>query len=100
MTLTPSSRIPDCSPPADPGSAAVVAHASESSSGVGIPPTLEQFQRWLETRAHAAHAHYWNGPEGETLAQEVNRCKPFTLQISECRVATSLLMQFKSEQRA
>jgi|GEM_PF-3009204 len=63
-------------------------------------PTLEQFQRWLENRAHEAHAHYWNGPEGETLAQEINRCKPFTLQISECRVATSLLMQFKQEQRA
>lgn len=34
MTLTPSSRIPPCTPPADPGSA-VVAHA-ESSSGAGI----------------------------------------------------------------
>lgn len=100
MTLTPSSRTPACTPPADPGSAAVVAHASESSSGAGIPPTLEQFQRWLENKAHAAHAHYWNGPEGETLSQEINRCKPYTLQISECRVATSLLMQFKQEQGA
>jgi len=60
MTLTPSSRIPDCSPPADPGSAAVVAHAAESSSGVSIPPTLEQFQRWLETLAHEATAAYEN----------------------------------------
>lgn len=33
-------RLPACPPPADPGSAAVVAHASESSSGAGIPPTL------------------------------------------------------------
>lgn len=40
MTLTPSSRIPDCSPPADSGSAAVVAHAAESSSGVSTSPYL------------------------------------------------------------
>lgn len=100
VTHTRARPLTPCTPPADPGSAAVVAHASESSSGAGIPPTLEQFQRWLENKAHAAHAHYWNGPDGETLSQEINRCKPYTLLISECRVATSLLMQFKLEQGA
>lgn len=33
-------RTSPCSPPADPGSAAVVAHAAESSSGACIPLTL------------------------------------------------------------
>lgn len=40
MNRQTSSRLPACPPPADPGSAAVVAHASESSSGAGIPSTL------------------------------------------------------------
>lgn len=60
--------------------------------------TLEDFQRWLETKANEAHALYFQGPEGETLWQEVERCKPVTLLIAECRVATKLLMQFKLEQ--
>lgn len=33
-------RTSPCTPPADPGSAAVVAHAAESSGGACIPPTL------------------------------------------------------------
>ena len=41
-------------------------------------PTLEQFHRWLEDKAHASHA----------------------LLVSECRSATALLMQFKREQGA
>ena len=40
MTLKPHPRLPACPPPADPGSAAVVAHAAESSSGACISPTL------------------------------------------------------------
>lgn len=38
MNRQTSSRLPACPPPADPGSAAVVAHAAESSSGACIPP--------------------------------------------------------------
>lgn len=98
MTLTPSSRIPDCSPPADPGSAAVVAHAAESSSGVSIPPTLEQFQRWLETRAHEANAAFDGEPlHGDDMATHQWRC---ALMVNSCRTATSLLMHFKLEQGA
>lgn len=94
-----STRVTRLSPvPAQESQGDCVAAPAEVVQGQGTP-TLEQFQRWLETRAHAAHARYFNGPEGETLAQELNRCRPFTLQISECRVATSLLMQFKLEQR-
>lgn len=100
VTQTRARPLTPCTPPADPGSAAVVAHASESSSGAGIPPTLEQFQRWLENKAHAAHAEYFNGPQGEALCQEVERCRPFTDFIARTRIATELLMQFKREQGA
>lgn len=100
MNRQTSSRLPACPPPADPGSAAVVAHASESSSGACIPPTLEQFQRWLETKAHVAHAEYFNGPIGETLSQEIERCRPVTDLIARTRIATEQLMQFKRESGA
>ncbi|QXW19826.1 hypothetical protein KXJ72_08200 [Comamonas aquatica] len=63
-------------------------------------PTLEQFQRWLENKAHAAHAEYFNGPQGETLSQEIERCRPITALLSRTRIATELLMQFKLEQGA
>ena len=62
--------------------------------------SLEAFQRWLETKAHEAHVQYFQGSEGEALWQEVERCKPVTLLIAECRVATKMLMQFKLEQGA
>lgn len=67
---------------------------------VGGTPTLEQFQRWLEDKAHAAHAEYFNGPQGETLSQEIERCRPSTDFIARTRIATELLMQFKLEQGA
>ena len=62
--------------------------------------TLEQFQRWLENKAHAARAEYFKGPQGETLSQEIERCRPFTDFIERARIATKLLMQFKLEQGA
>ena len=43
-----TSRTSPCTPPADPGSAAVVAHAAESSGGACTPSTLNQLRRrWL-----------------------------------------------------
>ena len=71
--------------------------ASAQVDQVGGTPTLEQFQRWLENKAHAAHAEYFNGPQGETLSQEIDRCRPITAVISRTRMATELLMQFKQE---
>lgn len=41
MTPKPPPRLPACPPPADPGSAAVVAHAAESSSGACIQLPVE-----------------------------------------------------------
>lgn len=63
-------------------------------------PTLEEFQRWLEDKAHAAHAEYFNGPQGETLAQEIERCRPITALLSRTRIATEWLMLFKLEKGA
>lgn len=76
-----------------------VAAPAEVGQGLGTP-TLEQFQRWLEDKAHAAHAEYFNGPQGETLSQEIARCRPITAVISRTRMATELLLQFKQEQGA
>lgn len=46
--MSPSpSRISPCSPPADPGSAAVVAHAAVPSSGAGIKPPISPYRRIL-----------------------------------------------------
>ena len=99
--MNPSANSPtsDCTPPADPGSAAVVAHAAESSSGA-CTPTLEQFQRWLENEAHAA-SHAFENPDDRVASSSVDLelhrmgCE---MVIAECRTATKLLMQFKLEQ--
>lgn len=84
----------------------VPAHKSQSES-VAAPAevrqgqgtiTLESFQLWLENKARAARAEYFKGPQGETLSQEIERCRPFTDFIERARIATELLMQFKLEQ--
>lgn len=95
VTQTRARPLTPCTPPADPGSAAVVAHASESSSGAGIPPTLEQFQRWLEDRAHEA-SHAFDKPPAKGDSRKDHQWRCSTL-ISSCRAATSLLVHFKLE---
>lgn len=87
----------ECTSPGQQDQGARLA-ASAQVDQVGGTLTLEQFQRWLENKAHAAHAEYFNGPQGETLSQEIDRCRPITAVISRTRVATELLMQFKLEQ--
>ena len=89
-------RLPACPPPADPGSAAVVAHASESSSGACTLPTLEHFQRWLETKAHAAFQKVSGSSRYDPTPEELGHA----LVVAECRAATKLLMQFKQESGA
>lgn len=72
----------DCPPPAlqSPGESLAVPAAVVQ--GVDTP-TLEQFQRWLETRAHQAHHDY--GPD---VADD---------RIERCRAALWLLMEFKDQ---
>lgn len=61
-------------------------------------PTLEQFQRWLEDRAHEANAAFDGEPlNGDDMATHQWRC---ALMVNSCRTATSLLMHFKLEQGA
>ena len=56
-----------------------LAAPAEAQQGAG-PPTLEQFQRWLETEAHRAY----HDPSVDVL------------HLVRCRAATMLLMQFKA----
>lgn len=72
--------------------------ASAPVDQVGGTLTLEQFQRWLEDRAHeASHAFDKPPAKGDSLKDHQWRCSTL---ISSCRAATSLLMLFKLEQGA
>ena len=42
---TPKTRLLVCPSPADPGSAAVVAHAAVPSSGAGIVPSYQDYEK-------------------------------------------------------
>lgn len=57
---------------------------------------VEQFQRWLETKAHKSSALIQATEPRLCFAQDVYLDE--SLVIAECRVATKLLMQFKQEQ--
>lgn len=64
----------------------------------GQPCTLEDFQRWLETKAHSSAAWVRSMQPLRVFAEDVFIDEE--LVIAECRVATKLLMAFKLEQRA
>ena len=74
MSHTPT----DCPSPADQSPGVCLAAPVEAQQGE-CPPTLEQFQRWLETEAHRAYHDF----------------SIDVLHLSRCRAATMLLMQFK-----
>ncbi|CAB5696639.1 hypothetical protein [Comamonas aquatica] len=65
---------------------------------VGGTPTLEQFQRWLENKAHSSAAWVRNMEPLRFFAEDVFLSEE--LVVAECRAATKLLMQFKLEQSA
>lgn len=60
--------------------------------------TLEQFQRWLENKAHNSAAVI--GATEPRFSWSGDAYLDHSLVIAECRVATKLLMQFKLEQGA
>lgn len=60
--------------------------------------TLEQFQRWLETKAHSSSAVICATEPRFSWSEDVYI--DHSLVIAECRVATKLLMQFKQELHA
>lgn len=86
----------DCPPPAHEGRCDCLAAPAEAVQGV-CTPTLEQFQRWLETQAHTANQDLSMGFINETQEQENERCRLLALHIAGCRVATAMLMTFKDQ---
>ena len=80
--------------PQSPGDSS--AAPAEAVQGV-CSPTLEQFQRWLETEAHAANHELSMGYINETQEQENERVRLQELRLRACRVATALLLDFKAQ---
>lgn len=72
---------PACPPPARQRPSDCLAAPAEAGQGVGTP-TLEQFQRWLETQAHEAY----HAAPSHAADQR----------IASCRLATLLLMEFQA----
>ena len=95
MSHTPNTPI--SSPPGHQDLDACLAAPAQVDQ-VGDTPTLEQFQRWLEDRAHdAAHATWPSPLLDETPSNHEFRCNAM---IHSCREATALLMMFKLERGA
>lgn len=85
-TLTPSADVFD----------RIAGFPFEKCSCLVGGTTLEDFQRWLETKAHKSSALIQATEPRFSFAQDVYLDE--SLVIAECRVATKLLMQFKLEQ--
>ena len=69
---------------------------AEAGQGVGTP-TLEQFQRWLETEAHTAYQQSSLGFGHESFQDEIDRCRNAAKRIAKLRSATELLLDFKDQ---
>lgn len=95
MSTTPQTS-PISSPPGQEDQSARLAASAQVGQVEGT--TLEQFQRWLETKAHDSAAWVHSMAEVRVFAEDVFLDEE--LVIAECRVATKLLMQFKLEQGA
>lgn len=61
-------------------------------------PTLEQFQRWLETEAHIVNSKYDEVLAGKGMSG--NDWSKLTKRLANLRVGFALVMQFKLEQGA
>ncbi|WP_174864025.1 hypothetical protein [Comamonas jiangduensis] len=93
-------RTESSSPPGHQDQSARLA-ASAPVDQVGGTPTLEQFQRWLENRAHEAKYGFDNlSSDGLFESEFLMLRADFKRVVTESRLATALLMQFKLEQGA
>ena len=88
--LTPSNNVPG----AKQGTADSL--AAPGRVGAGGTHALEEFQRWLETKAHNSASWVRSMAPLRVFAEDV--FLEAELEGAECRVATKLLMQFKLEQ--
>lgn len=61
-------------------------------------PTLEQFERWLESQSHTSAAAISKTYPRDSLSRDLYL--DHSLVIAECRVAIKLLMQFNFEEGA
>ena len=72
--------------------------AAPAAAGQGVgTPTLEQFQRWLETEAHTAYQQSSLGFGHESFQDEIDRCRNAAKRIAKLRSATELLLDFKDQ---
>lgn len=84
-------RTESSSPPGHQDQSARLA-ASAPVDQVGGTPTLEQFQRWLEDKAHEARHAIDDG------CDDLSRTVVHEPLIADTRCAYQLLLQFKLEQ--
>ena len=86
----------DCPSLAHQGPSACLEAPAAAGQGVGTP-TLEQFQRWLETEAHTAYQQSFLGFGHESFQDEIDRCRNAAKRIAKLRSATELLLDFKDQ---
>lgn len=90
MTPKPPPRLPACTPPADPGSAAVVAHAAESSSGA-CSVSFEVYADWLQQEYLAAESAVKNLPLICSAAVELRAHERYSRLSMALRVARDFM---------
>lgn len=63
-----------------------------------VEPTLDQFQRWLETEAHKANAIF---DEAQVSGSTLDKLRwDLGQRVARCRAATKMLMEYKRGLRA
>ena len=88
--------LADCTPPAQECPGDSLAAPAEAGQVV-CNPTLDHFQRWLETEAHDEHRQVSICYGCETFQQKNDRVSNATLRLIKLRAATELLLDFKGQ---
>lgn len=88
--------LADCTPPAQECPGDSLAAPAEAGQVV-CNPTLDNFQRWLQTEVHDANQQVSIGYGCETFQQEKDRVSNATLRLIKLRAATELLLDFKGQ---
>lgn len=86
----------DCTPPAQECPGDSLAAPAEAGQVV-CNPTLDNFQRWLQTEVHDANQQVSIGYGHETFQQENDRVSNAMLRLIKLRTATELLLEFKGQ---
>lgn len=86
----------DCTPPAQECPGDSLAAPAEAGQVV-CNPTLDNFQRWLQTEVHDANQQVSIGYGCETFQQEKDRVSNATIRLIKLRAAYELLLDFKGQ---